>query len=393
VSIAEFQRFLLAWQRADAEHRASGPEGLEAVLNSLDGYQLPAGAWEPEVLALRVKDYQPEWLDRLCFTGRIGWGRLAPPQNQKARGSGPIRSSPIGLFLRGNAPSWLELSLAPRDTDFGPDTLQVLQTLAQSGALFFGELVSKVRGVLPSRAEEALAELAAQGWVTSDSFEGLRALLLPQEKRLPFNGAERRSRHKAVSSVEYAGRWTLLRTFSGAMTGANDAVTGVNGSDSRDRAIEAFALALLRRYGVVCRRLLERESLNVSWYELGRVYRRLESRGEIRGGYFVSGISGEQFALPEAIAQVRALRKQPLSGGLVTLSGADPLNLAGILTPGPRVSAVASNRILLRDGTPIALLEAGEVVIIGSETGDTDHEIERALRVGSMPVALRPYYS
>ncbi|HZR20472.1 MAG TPA: ATP-dependent DNA helicase, partial [Verrucomicrobiae bacterium] len=400
VSIADFQRFLLAWQRVDPEHRASGPEGLEAVLQLLDGYQLPAAAWEPEVLALRLKDYQPEWLDRLCFTGRIGWGRLAPPQSQKGRSSGPIRSSPISLFLRANAGSWLQLSSALLDSEFGPDTLEVLQTLAQSGALFFSELVNKLRGVLPSRIEEALAELAAQGWVTSDSFEGLRALLLPQEKRLPLNGAERRSRHKAVSSVEFAGRWTLLRRYPGSLNGAqvngsiqNGAAVDANASPERDAAIEMFARALLRRYGIMFRRLLERESLKVSWYELGRIYRRLESRGEIRGGYFVSGISGEQFALPEAIAQLRALRKQALSGDLVTLSGADPLNLAGILTPGPRVSAVTPNRVLLRDGVTIAALEGGQVTTFESNPVEPQHELDRALRVGTMPAALRRYYA
>jgi ATP-dependent Lhr-like helicase len=167
----------------------------------------------------------------------------------------------------------------------------------------------------------------------------------------------------------------------------------VNESEPRNAAIEVFARGLLRRYGVVFRRLLEREALNVSWYDLGRVYRRLESRGEIRGGYFVSGISGEQFALPEAIAQLRAVRKQPAGGQLLVLSGVDPLNLAGILTPGPRVSAVAPNRILLRDGVPIAVLEAGQITRLESTPAEPGPELERALRIGTMPAPLRPYYA
>jgi ATP-dependent Lhr-like helicase len=399
VSSADFQRFLLTWQRVDPDHQAEGPEGLGAVLNLLDGYQLPAGAWEPEVLALRVKGYQPEWLDRLCFTGRIGWGRLAPPTNQNGRMSGPIRSSPIALFSRDNLRLWLALSPPPAPVQFSPDTTEVLQTLSRNGAMFFSELIVKLRGVLPSRIEQSLAELAAQGWVTSDSFEGLRALLLPQEKRMPLNGAIRRSRHKAVSSVEFAGRWSLLHNLPASSATATDnpspadanATTAAN--QLREIAIEAFAKALLRRYGVMFRRLLEREALNVSWYELTRVYRRLESRGEIRGGYFVSGVSGEQFALPEAIGQLRTIRKQPAQGGWVTLSGADPLNLAGVLTPGPRVSALTSNRILLRDGVPLAMLEAGQVLKLEPENSETDQRIERALRVGSMPVGLRPYYA
>ena len=160
-----------------------------------------------------------------------------------------------------------------------------------------------------------------------------------------------------------------------------------------EAALEAYARTLLRRYGVVFRRLLERESLNASWYELGRVYRRLESRGEIRGGYFVSGISGEQFALPEAINQLRSMRKQPSPGRLVTLSGADPLNLAGILTPGPRLPALASNRILLRDGVPVAALEAGQILKLETEDAGADQQLERALRVGTIPAPLRPYYA
>ena len=395
VSIAEFQRFLLAWQRVDEEHRAQGPGGLEAVLELLDGYQLQAGAWEPDVLALRVKDYQPEWLDRLCLMGRVGWGRLTPPQSENSRVSGPIRSSPVSLFLRENLETWLRLSQPSTRSDLAPDTRQVLETLSRHGAMFFGELVGRLKGVLPSRVEQALSELAALSWVTSDSFEGLRALLLPQEKRLPLNSAPRRSRHKAVSSVELAGRWSLLRAFAASSNngGPSDPDGHLNGAEARDAGIEAFARALLRRYGVVFRRLLEREALNVSWYELGRVYRRLEACGEIRGGYFVSGISGEQFALPEAISQLRSIRKQPAQGRLITLSGADPLNLAGILTPGPRVAGFGSNRILLRDGVPIASLEGGQLHKFDSSVEEPDLLIERSLRVGTMSAALRPYYS
>lgn len=410
VSIADFQRFLLAWQHLAPGQQAEGPEGLQLVLESLDGFQLPAGAWEPEVLAVRVKDYHPEWLDRFCFRGRVGWGRLTPPHNQKGRVSGPIRSSPVSLFSRENMLNWLALSPPTPAPEFTPDTNQVWRVLSESGALFFSELVGKIKGMLPSRLEESLAELAAHGCVTSDSFEGLRVLLLPQEKRLPFNCFPRKSRHKAVSGVEQAGRWSLLRSpppIDGAkLPRSPDLHPSVDGhnaparapgspepNDLRDAALEVFARTLLRRYGVVFRRLLERESLSASWYELGRIYRRLEARGEIRGGYFVSGISGEQFALPEAIGQLRAIRKQAPDGQFVILSGADPLNLTGILSPGPRVSALASNRILLRDGVTIATLEAGQILKAEPQNQEMDRLIERALRVGSMAPALRPYYA
>ena len=161
---------------------------------------------------------------------------------------------------------------------------------------------------------------------------------------------------------------------------------------TRDEAIEKFARVLLRRYGVMFRRLLERESFAVSWFELGRVYRRLEARGEIRGGHFVSGVSGEQFALPEAIGSLRALRKTKASGELLTISACDPLNFAGILTPGPRVTAIAANRILLLDGVPLAALEAGGIITLSNPGDVTGRQIEATLRIGGLPTSLRPYY-
>jgi ATP-dependent Lhr-like helicase len=381
VSIAEFHRFLAVWQKVDSEHRVEGPEGVEAVLRLLDGCEIPAAAWEPELLALRIKDYSPQWLDQLCFTGRIGWGRLSPPQSAAARPFAPVRSSPISLFFRQNLSHWLALSPVTMPVENSPDTQQVLQTLSDNGASFFSELVDRT-GLLPSRVEQALAELATQGRVTSDSFEGLRALLVPSEKRVPFVDVERKRRYRSVTSVEFAGRWSLLRTGSAEIIPAQ-----------HDAALETFARVLLRRYGVVFRRMIERESFSVSWYDLGRIYRRLEAQGEIRGGYFVSGVSGEQFALPEAIGLLRSLRKNAPKGQLIAISGADPLNLAGILTPGPRVSALSSNRLLLRDGLPIAALEAGQVRLLDPSASAEDPAIERHLRLGTLSAALRPYYA
>jgi ATP-dependent helicase Lhr and Lhr-like helicase len=386
VSLADFQRFLLAWQRVDPGHRAEGPEGVAAVLDLLDGFELPAAAWEPEILSLRVKDYTPQWLDRLCSTGRTGWGRLSPPQNSTARSFTPLRSSPISLFVRENLPHWLELSGAAA-TEFSPDTQLVFTTLAESGALFFGEILRRT-GLLPSRVEQALGELAAQGWATADSFEGLRALLIPSEKRAPFADVERKRHHKTVTSVEFAGRWTLLRNSAARLNGA-----GATATRPSDQAVEIFARTLLRRYGVVFRRLLEREALNVSWYELGRVYRRLEAQGQIRGGHFVSGVSGEQFALPEAIGLLRSIRKAKATGELIVLNAADPLNLAGILAPGSRVAAIAANRILLQDGVALAAFEGGKISRLETNGSVTDSAIEHALIIGKLPAVLRPYYA
>ena len=228
---------------------------------------------------------------------------------------------------------------------------------------------------------------------------------------MPFADSARRRRHKAVSSVEFAGRWSLLRDPNTVSPVPGEAYAGHPQSGAgvspvsaavspasapypaRDEAVETFARVLLRRYGVVFRAMLGGESLKVSWYELGRVYRRLESRGEIRGGHFVSGVGGEQFALPEAIGLLRSIRKTAPDGQTVTISGADPLNLTGILGPGRRVASTTANRVLLRAGVPVAALVAGEVENLEDGTGTPGQSFERALRVGSMQAALRPYYA
>jgi ATP-dependent Lhr-like helicase len=260
----------------------------------------------------------------------------------------------------------------------------VRDALDVGGALFFHELVRRT-GLLPSQVEEALSELAALGFVTSDSFDGLRALLVPSNKRPTFGRNEGKRRRKTnLASIEFAGRWSLIRK--------EPALESIGAySAHRDAAVEKFARVLLRRYGVVFRRLVERESFAVTWYELGRIYRRWEARGEIRGGYFVAGVSGEQFALPEAIGLLRSIRKTAASNELITLSAADPLNLHGILTPGPRIAAFTGNRISFRAGLPLAALEAGEIRQL-AEDPVSDLKIETALKVGRLRPSLRPYY-
>jgi ATP-dependent helicase Lhr and Lhr-like helicase len=347
---------------------------------------LPLASWESAVLPARVVGYDPEWLDRLCFSGRVGWGRLSAPQNPTARTSAPLRGSPIALYQRENLQNWLPLSPPNSVIEFSAANQAVIDALERGGALFFTELV-RGSGLLPSQIEEALSQLAALGVVTSDSFDGLRALLVPSDKRPTFGrNIGKRRRKTNLATIEFAGRWSLLRTHIPAQPLGN----GTEGSE-RDAAAAKFARVLLRRYGVVFRRLLGRESFPITWYELGRIYRRWEARGEIRGGYFVGGISGEQFALPEAIGLLRSIRKEAPKGELITLSAADPLNLQGILTPGPRITALTVNRILFRDGSPIAALEAGQIRKL-ADAGVWDLEIERALRVGKLRPSLRPYY-
>jgi ATP-dependent Lhr-like helicase len=386
VSLQDFYRFLFAWQRIDRELQVEGLEGLQSVLEQLDGCELPLAAWESAVLAARVADYDPEWLDRLCFSGRIGWGRLSAPQNPSARASAPLRTSPIALYQRENVGHWLLMSHSDSSTELSGAGRTLFDALANGGALFFTELIRST-GLLPSQVEEGLAQLAAMGVVTSDSFDGLRALLVPSNKRPTFGrNAGKRRRKTNLASIEFAGRWSLLRANTPSPPSGNGA-----DSSAHDTAAEQFARILLNRYGVVFRRLLERESFPVSWYELGRIYRRWEARGEIRGGYFVGGIGGEQFALPEAIGLLRSIRRASRSNELIALSAADPLNLQGILTPGPRIAALTANRILFLDGLPIASLEAGEIHKL-ADAPTSDSQIEMALKVGKLRPSLRPYY-
>jgi ATP-dependent Lhr-like helicase len=308
-----------------------------------------------------------------------------------------LRTSPIALYQRENLEDWLRLAPSKSTIEVSTSVRAIFDALAAGGALFFTELVRRT-DLLPSQVEEALSQLAALGLVTCDSFDGLRALLVPSNKRPTFSrNVGQRWRKTNLASIEFAGRWSLLSESDGFPAAGRS-----NGEGARDTAIGKFAHVLLRRYGVVFRRLLERESLSVSWYELGRIYRRWEARGEIRGGYFVGGVSGEQFALPEAIGLLRSIRKAASKNELITLSAADPLNLQGILTPGPRIAAFTSNRILLRDGLPIASLESkeirklatGPVRLTGglSEDVSFDSQIESALRVGKLRPSLRPYY-
>src|SRR5439155_9187092 len=296
VSAADFMRFLLHWQHAAGETQMKGIDGLGAVIEQLDGYEVPAGAWEHEVLAARVADYEPDFIDRLCLSGRVAWGRLSP-----ANGSGkaPLRSSPIALMLREHAGVW-RAAAEPGSGELGSEARAVYEALRTRGASFFHEIVSAT-GQLRTQAERSLGELAGLGLVTADSFGGLRALLAPSEKH------KRRARRRTAYEVDTAGRWALLRGDAAADDG---------------KRVEEVARALLRRYGVVFRALLARESRVPTWRELAAVFRRLEARGEIRGGRFVSGFGGEQFALSDAVGRLRAVRKLDKNGELVALSGA-----------------------------------------------------------------------
>jgi ATP-dependent Lhr-like helicase len=345
VSAAEFMRFLLVWQHVSGEARLNGAEGLAAVVEQLEGFELAAAAWERDVLPGRVADYEPEQIDRLCLTGRVAWGRLS------AGTSAPLKSSPIALMLRAHA-----VGADPVVVDgLSSEAQSVKALLEKRGASFFNDLAA-ASGLLPNVAERALAELVGAGLVSADSFAGLRALLAPPEKRKGL--------------VEAAGRWSLL-------------------CNSLENNFEAVARTLLKRYGVVFRSLLQRETRLPPWRDLVKVYRRLEARGEIRGGRFVKGFGGEQFAAPDAVGRLRAVRKMEAGGELVVLSGADPLNLVGVLTPEPRVAGIHRNRIVLKDGVPIAALEGGELRrLAASELAD---DALKALAARPSHRPLHPY--
>jgi ATP-dependent Lhr-like helicase len=375
VAARDFLRFLFAWQRVTNETRMEGPDALAAVLGQLEGFEAPAGAWETEILPARVAEYDPAWLDDHCLAGRIAWARLRPRNPRPEfieRGLSPVRTTPITLLSRRHARLWTALSPAPDPAQASPRGRALLDVLRNNGASFFDELAEGARLLRP-QVEEALAELVALGLVNSDSFAGLRALLMPADRR---RGNGTRARRRAMFGMEDSGRWAQARRASAAPADAGE-------------AIEHLARTLLRRYGVVFWRLLEREAAWLPpWRDLLRVYRRLEARGEVRGGRFVAGFSGEQYALPEAIGALREARRKPASGEWVSLSGADPLNLFGILTPGPKLAALTGNRVLYRDGLPVALFAGGAAQFLEELDPATEWQAKKTLLRGAVPAAL-----
>ncbi|MEW6169389.1 MAG: helicase-related protein, partial [Pseudomonadota bacterium] len=341
VSPAAFMRFLLEWQGLTAAEPREGPVALEAVLTQLEGFPVAAVAWESEVLPARLHGYESAWLDQLCASGRILWQRL-PGGADAARKAAPVRATPIVLLSRDRAAYWQAPADAQPQLSAAAET--VLDLLREHGALFFVELVED-SGLLRSQVEAALGELVSHGLITSDGFAGLRALVAPAE--LKARSLRRGGVRAAFQNLESAGRWSRVRTRR-------------QRADAGDQErIERVARTLLRRYGVVFRKLVERESRLPPWRDLHYVLRRLEARGEIRGGRFVTGFAGEQFALAEAAGALRRYREDG-DAALVVVSGCDPLNLSGVVLPGERVPALPGHRLLLRGGVPVASLIGGE---------------------------------
>jgi len=348
VTAAQFMQWLLNWQHVASGTQVAGERGTLEVLRQLQGFEIPANAWERQVLARRIVDYDPKWLDQLCLTGAVGWGRLSPhpatlEYSNASRGTDaelgaaprqrrviPTSVAPITFFVREDA-DWMTPrhpgAEAGANSGLSHGAQIVLDFLRQRGASFFADIV---RGTdkLKAEIETALWELVAAGLVTADGFDNLRSLIDPKRRAGQGSGRATRPRHNA-------GRWALLH--------ADELV-------ERPRAVEAACWMLLRRYGIVVRDVLAREANLPPWRELLMGFRRLEDRGEIRGGRFVDGFLGEQFALPVAVDSVRAMRKLDLAQATITLSAADPLNLVGILVPGERVPAISGNSVSYRDG-------------------------------------------
>jgi ATP-dependent Lhr-like helicase len=375
VTARDFMRFLLRWQHVADGSKREGRFGLLSVIEQLQGFELATGVWENAVLAARVDGYRREWLDELCLSGHVSWGRLSvkdaaalagsaglpgpaglagPAEQGEAAGAldlagrpgRPSRATPITLALRDDL-SWLiraaRADLTPAEPGAGP-TLDVLEALRSRGALFRHDLVT-VTGRQPDEIDQALWDAVARGLVTADGFRAIRSLLR-RGRRQPF--PQRRGLRRGVRGTTggASGRWSLL--------------PGPLGAPDRDELAEAVAEQLAARWGVVFRDLIVRESLAVPWRDVLWAFRRLEARGTIRGGRFVTGFSGEQYAHPDAIDVLRSIRRQQRTGEQVRISAADPLNLTGVILPGPRTPAISSNTVILTDGVVGTTSETGE---------------------------------
>lgn len=352
VTAQDFMRFLLRWQRVTPDTQREGRRGVLSVVEQLQGFELAAGAWEESIFTNRVKGFRPSWLDGHCMSGEVAWGRLTPKVTDEGAkpgrgGSTPSKSTPIAFLLRGDLP-WL-LAATRGDTqpsDPGVGTaLEVLEQLRHRGALFHSELgASSAR--LPVEIEEGLWDLVSRGLVSADGFQAVRALLGSRERWARTSArrrAQRGLRRGTRGSASAEGRWSI---FPGQNIGETDDI------DS-DELAEAIAEQLLVRYGVVFRDLVARETLAVPWREISWAFRRMEARGSIRGGRFVTGFVGEQYALPGAVDALRRTRKMERLGEVVRISACDPLNLVGIITPGPKVPSVRGGEVIFRDGLPV----------------------------------------
>ena len=333
VSAADLMRFLFAWQHVKPGLQLHGREGLARVIEQLEGFEVAAAGWEREVLPARVGRYEPAWLDELCLSGEVAWGRLERHESTRHAGRRLSGTVPITLLRRQNLGWLLEPRQGEDEAGLSAPARDVLSQLRAGGASFTDEIAARVRR-LRIEVEEALCELVSAGLVTGDGFAGLRSLMHSEKRKRPRAG-----RARSLRAPIGTGRWALLEAPPSLPT---------------DDVLEARARQYVRRYGIVFREILQREPGAPAWRDLLRVYRRLEMRGELRGGRMVGAFVGEQFAAPEALEALRAVRREAASGQAIRLSACDPLNLTGIITPGARVPAMLGQWVSYRDGVPAA---------------------------------------
>ncbi|HEY5024200.1 MAG TPA: DEAD/DEAH box helicase [Acidimicrobiales bacterium] len=356
VTAQELVRFLVQWQHVAPGAQRQGRAGVLAVIDQLQGFEIPAGAWEEAILPTRVEGYQHRWLEDLCHSGELVWGRLSPraadAEGAPRRGSAtPSRATPVTFALREDLPWLLRAArgdVVPAEPVHGA-ARDVLDALRSGGAMFHSELRTAT-GRLPVEVEEGLWDLVARGIVTADGFQAVRSLLSARQAWKRRQRHEQRLRTGARRAATWReggeGRWALLPTG------------GPEDDTDRDTLAEQVAGQLLARWGVVFWDLMARESIALPWREVVWALRRLEARGIVRGGRFVTGPAGEQYALPEAVEELRRIRRSERGGQTVRLNAADPLNLVGIILPGARVTAVRTNSITYRDGLPVADADA-----------------------------------
>ncbi len=361
VEPAIYLEFLARHQGALPGYRKSEADGVHEVISQLQGVDLAAGVWEQDILPLRIENYRSLWLDELSLSGDVGWGRLEP-QGPKKSSSRPMasmtRSIPVSLFLREDLP-WLAAKSGEKICDdLSPVAQDVWGVLSSHGALFSSDLCQRLQ-LLPSQLEDVLGELVSSGRLTSDGVAGLRQLIRSGAQQEERRGLHRSRRVRRQTAAQ--GRWTPL-------------VVETSGNSDVD-VIEEWAWQLIRRWGVVFRDLLQREPIAPAWWELLRVYRRLEARGELRGGRFIRGVGGEQFASSDAVRELRTIRQQTEPGELLVISAADPLNLTGVIGPGKRIPAMATHQVAYRRGHVVGWKKADESWISPDLPNQQKHQL------------------
>jgi len=375
VSSSDFMRYLFNWQHLDKESRLEGPDSMHKILEQLEGYESSAASWESDILPARIKEYDFMWLDVLCLSGRTIWGKFRHTSSSFKNGStSPIKATPISLVSRTHLEFWKKLGSNHECVkELSNHATSVYEVIKTRGAIFFDDIVTETQ-LFKVQVEEAMAELVSKGLITSDSFTGLRALLVPQKHR----SARSRRKKRQPFAMEHAGRWSVIHQNENT------------NQDLPKEDIEQFARVLLKRYGVVFRKMVEREKSAPPWRALVRIYRILEARGEIRGGRFVQGVYGEQFALAEAVVRLRKVKKEQNPDQYITISASDPLNLTGIITSGPKVSNHYGNRILYHNGIPAAIKEGKEIEIL-LKNPENNWELKNKLIQRDVSPKLRAY--